>query len=67
MIRYTYYEPLKDIFESNGYFALLNLEYENKEKSNFVHGSELGEYIGSPQKNHLNKRSINLQGILKRR
>lgn len=50
MIRYTYYEPLKDIFESNGYFALLNLEYENKEKSNFVHGSELGEYIGSPQK-----------------
>ncbi|MCM1299821.1 MAG: hypothetical protein NC203_11885 [Firmicutes bacterium] len=50
MIRYTYYEPLKDIFESNGYFALLNLRYENKEKNNFVHGAELGEYIGNPEK-----------------
>lgn len=50
MIRYAYYEPLKDIFESNGYLALLNLEYENKEKNNFVHGAELGEYIGNPQK-----------------
>lgn len=50
MIRYTYYEPLKDIFESNGYFALLNLGYENEEKNNFVHGAEIGEYIGNPEK-----------------
>ncbi len=50
LIRYTYYEPLKDIFESNGYFALLNLENENKEKNNWIHGAELGEYIGNPQK-----------------
>lgn len=50
MIRYTYYEPLKDIFGSNGYFAILNLEYENKEGNNLVHGAEIGDYIGEPQK-----------------
>ncbi len=50
LIRYTYYEPLKDIFESNGYFGLLRFEYENKEKNNLVHGAELGEYIGDPEK-----------------
>lgn len=57
LIRYTYYAPLKDIFESNGYFGLLHFEYENKEKNNLVHGAELGEYIGNPEKvisvNHL--------------
>lgn len=50
LIRYTYYAPLKDIFESKGYFALLQLEYENKEKNNLVHGAELGEYVGDPVK-----------------
>lgn len=50
LIRYTYYEPLKDLFESNGYFALLRFEYENKEKNNLVHGAELGDYIGNPEK-----------------
>lgn len=49
MIRYTYYEPLEDIFKSKGYYAYLNLEYVNKEKNNFVHGDELGDYIGNPQ------------------
>lgn len=50
MIRYTYYEPLKDLFESKGYFGLLQFEYENKEKNNLVHGAELGEYVGDPVK-----------------
>ncbi len=50
LIRYTYYEPLKDIFQSKGYYAMLNFQYENKEKNNLVHGAELGEYIGSPEK-----------------
>lgn len=50
LIRYAYYEPLKDIFESKGYYALLDLEYENQEKNNLVHGNELGEYIENPQK-----------------
>lgn len=50
MIRYTYYEPLKDIFGSKGYFAVLNMEYENKEGNCWVYGAEIGDYIGNPKK-----------------
>lgn len=50
LIKYSYYEPFKDLFQSKGFMSNMWIIETTSNGDNMIHGDMIAKYIGNPPK-----------------